>query len=180
MDTDRVADAIRVIIEELGDDPTRDGLKDTPQRAARFWRDFSNYDPGNTDTTFEAVTTDQLVVVSGITVWSLCEHHLLPFSATVDIAYIVSDRVLGLSKFARLAHEAAHRLQLQERLVHDIADSVTTLVGPDVAVHATGHHLCMTMRGIRTPANMTTSVLRGAFRDNAALRLELLNLISSR
>lgn len=167
----------RDLLLAIGEDPARPDLMDTPRRFASFWQEFIEYDPGRVDTTFEAVTTDQMVIVSGIRVWSVCEHHLLPFWCDVSIGYIATDRVLGLSKFARIAHGVAHRPQVQERVVHEIADEVSRITGAgDVAVLAAGEHLCMTMRGIKSTATMTSSVMRGAFFDNAAARAEFLSL----
>lgn len=166
-----------VLLVALGEDPARDGLRDTPRRFADLWREFVEHDPGRLDTAFASEATDQMVAVSGMRVWSVCEHHLIPFWADVSVGYIARGRVLGLSKFARVAHAAAHRLQVQERLSQDIADAVGNLTGsPDVAVLARGEHLCMTMRGVRTPALMTTSVMRGVFRDDPSTRAEFLRL----
>jgi len=128
---------------------------------------------------FEVVRSDavdQMVVVTGMRVWSLCAHHLLPFWCDVSIGYIARGRVLGLSKFARVAHQFAHRPQVQEGLGADIAAEVSRLTGsPDVGVVLSGEHLCMVMRGIRTPGRMRTSTLSGAFRD-ASTRAEFLAL----
>ncbi len=165
----------------LGEDPDRPGLIETPRRWAAWWREFIEYDPGATDVLFENVCTDQMVVVSGMKVWSLCEHHLLPFWCEVHIGYIARERVLGLSKFARIAHQCAHRLQIQERLAHQIADKVEELTGsPDVAVLCKGEHLCMVMRGIKTPGVMKTSVVRGAFRESDSARAEFLQMIGEK
>jgi GTP cyclohydrolase IA len=113
-------------------------------------------------------------------VFSLCEHHLLPFWCDVSIGYVARDKVLGLSKFARVAHQFAHRLQVQERLTHQVADEVERLAGSgDVAVLARGNHLCMAMRGIRSPATMTTSVMRGVFRETPSAREEFLRLATA-
>lgn len=162
------------LLVAIGEDPSRDGLRDTPARYARWWREFTNYDPGMMDTSFKVAADDQLVEVNDMRVWSLCEHHLLPFWADISIAYVPKKKTLGLSKFARIAHACAHRLQMQERLVAQIADEVETLTeSPDVAVMAKGEHLCMTMRGIRTAANMSTSVLRGTFQEDPDLRARL-------
>lgn len=162
----------------LGEDPEREGLQDTPRRFANAWREFVEYEPGTLDTCFESVTTDQMVVVSGMRVWSMCEHHMLPFWCDVSVAYIARDKVLGLSKFARIAHKFAHTLQLQERLCHQIADELIQILGTnDVAVLARGRHLCMEMRGIRTPALMTSSVTRGLFREDSRARMEFLHLV---
>ena len=161
----------------IGEDPSRPGIVDTPRRFADMWREFIEYEPGRVDTVFESVETDQMVVVSGMRVWSLCEHHMLPFFCDISVGYIAADRVLGLSKLGRIAHACAHRLQIQERLVQQIADTVVGVVGTeDVAVLASGEHLCMTMRGIKTPAKMVSSVMRGTFRENVETRAEFLSL----
>lgn len=169
----------RDLLQALGEDPDREGLQETPRRFADHWREFMEYLPGTTETCFESVVTDQMVVVSGIRVWSFCEHHLLPFWCDISIGYIVQEKVLGLSKFARIAHQHAHRLQLQERLCHSIADDIVRITATeDVAVIARGEHLCMTMRGIRTPGIMTSSIMRGVFRASSETRMEFLELIS--
>jgi len=116
-DIPRIERAVKDIIELIGEDPNREGLKDTPKRVAKFWKEFIDYDAGKIGTTFEAVKADQMVIVKGIKVWSLCEHHLMPFSSEIAIGYITRKKVLGLSKFARIAHKHAHKLQLQEKLV---------------------------------------------------------------
>lgn len=168
----------RDLLVAIGEDPDRDGLFDTPARFARWWAEFVDRDHGTIDRTFTVDNVDEIVAVTGIRVWSLCEHHLLPFSADVSIGYIPTGKVLGLSKFARIAHRAASRPQVQERLVHDVADAITEVTGtPDVAVVAAGEHLCMTMRGVRTPASMRTSVMRGRFRANPDTRAEFLDLV---
>lgn len=167
----------RQLLDAIGEDPDRDGLADTPRRFADWWAEFIDYDPGRIDTAFVAETEDEMVVVKGVRVWSLCEHHLLPFNATVTIGYIPRDTIVGLSKLARIAHQHAHALQVQERMTRQIADTVARVSGsPDVAVLAYGEHLCMSMRGIRSPASMRTSVLRGAFRDQPATRAEFTHL----
>jgi GTP cyclohydrolase I len=173
----QLLDIGRALLHAIGEDPDRPGLLDTPRRFADMWREFIEYRPGSIDTTFESVATDQLVVVSGMRVWSLCEHHLLPFWCDVSVGYLTGPQVLGLSKFARIAHQVAHRLQLQEQLSQQVADALIEATGTDdVAVLATGEHLCMTMRGIKTPARMTSSVMRGRFRESVALRDEFLKL----
>lgn len=155
-------------------------MADTPRRYAAWWREFLDHDPGRIDTTFPVAHADQMVVVSGIEVWSLCAHHLLPFSASVAIGYIAEEKVLGLSKFARIAHAAAHRPTSQEAMVATIADDIAAVTGtPDVAVTASGVHLCLAMRGVRTPATMTTSVTRGAFRGEPETRAEWFALLGA-
>lgn len=178
MDTERVAQATALLLDEIHPGWRNDPhTAETPQRSARAWQEFIDYDAGRTSTAFEMEhSLDQLVAVTGIDVWSMCAHHLLPFSSTVSIAYLADTHVLGLSKFGRIAHEAAHALNTQEALVATIADAVEERVGRDVAVTATGQHLCMMMRGIKTPAHMTCSVMRGRFREEDALRAEFLAL----
>jgi GTP cyclohydrolase I len=153
-----------------------ENLADTPKRVAAFYNDFLNYTDDNIDSTFKGFEADQLIAATGIRVWSLCAHHLLPFSADVSIGYIANSHVIGISKLARIAHLHAHKLQLQERLVRDIADDLETKVGQSVAVTASGQHLCMTMRGIKTPAIIHSQVMRGAFLEKDATRAEFLRL----
>jgi GTP cyclohydrolase IA len=175
---DPLVDIARRLLKEIGEDPGRNGLRDTPERFARWWREFINYEPGSVATLFETTTTSQMVVVQDIEVWSLCEHHLLPFNCSVTIAYRPTEHLLGLSKFARVAHHHAHKLQVQERLVADIAHDITDITGAtDVAVIGKGEHLCMTMRGIKASALMTSTAYHGAFGVDATLRGELLSLI---
>jgi GTP cyclohydrolase I len=168
----------RELLLAIGEDPDREGLRETPRRWADAWREFMEYDPGTTETTFASVAFDQLVCVSGIRVASLCEHHLLPFWCDVSIGYIPNAKVLGLSKFARIAQQFAHRLQLQERLGEQIADEISRITGTQhVAVVLKGEHYCMAARGIRSPACMTSSVIRGDFRTESQIRMEFLRLI---
>jgi len=177
VDHARVKKLVTELLEALGEDPKREGLVETPRRIANFWRDFIEYEPGKLDTTFSAVTHNQMVCVTGMRVWSMCEHHMLPFWCDISIGYIASDKVLGLSKFARIAHKHAHKLTLQEQLVSDISDELVAILGTeDVAVLAKGEHLCMTMRGIRTPHRMISSALNGQF-HNVEQRTEFLRLV---
>jgi len=172
---------VEILIAELLiqlDQPCREGLADTPQRVARFWKEFLEYNPGKIDVTFESTSIDQMIVVKSIRVYSLCEHHLLPITCDVSIGYISGPRVLGLSKLARIAHKHAHKLQLQERMTKQIADEVSQMTGvEDVAVLVEGVHLCMQMRGIRTSGTMITSEMRGRFRDPGRARMEFLQLV---
>jgi GTP cyclohydrolase IA len=177
VDYPRLLELGRELLIAIGEDPDREGLQDTPRRWANWWREFIEYDAGTTDTSFNSVSTDQMVCVSGMRVFSLCEHHLLPMWCDVAIGYIPRDKVLGLSKFARIAHKFAHQLQVQERLGEQIADELSRITGtPDVAVILKGEHLCMSARGIRTPGVMTTSVMRGVFRAEYQTRMEFLRL----
>ena len=167
----------RQLLEELGEDPAREGLRETPDRWARMWLEFVDFDAGNTGTVFRAEGTDQMVVVGGIRVWSMCEHHLLPFYCDVAIGYIAGNRILGLSKFARIAQAHAHKLQVQERLVEAIATEVREVTeATDVAVLAVGELLCMVMRGARTPHRMVSSALHGQFRQDMGARSEFYTL----
>ncbi|GHO69684.1 GTP cyclohydrolase 1 [Ktedonobacter sp. SOSP1-52] len=178
VDYPRLLELGRELLIAIGEDPDREGLLDTPRRWADSWREFVEYDPGSTETCFSSASTDQMVCVSGMRVFSMCEHHLMPFWCDVAIGYITGDKVLGLSKFARIARQFAHKLQLQERIGHEIADEITRITGsPDVAVVLKGEHMCMTARGIRTPGVMTSSVMRGVFRSESEARLEFLRLI---
>lgn len=181
IDRQRVAEIQGMLLDELVPGWELDPhMIDTPNRVAKFWGEFLDYDPGKVATTFPVSKVDQMVAVTGIETWSLCAHHLLPFSATVAVGYLAEDRVLGLSKFARLAHASAHRPTSQEQLVETLADLIEEATGTaNVAVTASGLHLCMAMRGVRTPAKMTTSVLRGRFRDETATREEWLNLTNT-
>jgi len=178
IDHTKVKSLVRELLTALGEDPNREGLKDTPRRIANFWRDFIEYDAGKLDTTFSAVKHNQMVCVTGLRVWSMCEHHMLPFWCDVSIAYIADKKVLGLSKFARIAHKHAHKLTLQEQLVSDILEEVRDILKTDdVAVLAKGEHLCMTMRGIKTPHKMISSALDGQFHKSAQ-RAEFFNLVN--
>ena len=177
VDYDKIQQLGRELLVALGEDPDREGLQDTPRRWASWWREFIEYQPGNTDTSFESVTTGQMVVVSGIRIYSLCEHHLLPFWCDVSIAYIAKDRVLGLSKFARIAHRIAHKLQLQERISNGIADEVQRVTGSsDVAVLVSGVHMCMVMRGIKSGGLVSSLVTRGAFSSQPDTRADFLRM----
>ena len=179
IDHGKVKSLVRELLIALGDDPDREGLKETPRRIANFWREFIEYEPGKLDTTFDSVKHNQMVCVTGMRVWSMCEHHMLPFWCDVSIAYIANDRVLGLSKFARIAHKHAHKLTLQEQLVSDISAEVRGILKTDdVAVVAKGEHLCMTMRGIQTPHRMISSALDGQFLE-ARTRAEFFNLANA-
>lgn len=170
VDYEALLDIGQQLLTAVGANLEDPSLKDTPRRYANFWREFIEYDPGKIDTSFAETRSGKMIIVSGMRIWSLCEHHLLPFWADVSIAYIPKGNVLGLSKFARIAHQYAHQLQIQERLVSQIADDVTKLTKTNsVAVMATGVHTCMVMRGIKTDGRMTTLDTRGAFEDEPHL-----------
>lgn len=177
-DYQKVLQIGRELLVAIGENPEREGLQDTPRRFALAWREFMEYDPGNHETVFDAVQLDQMVIIKDMKVWSLCEHHLLPFWCNLSIAYIAKNKILGLSKFGRIAQKYAHRLQVQERLVEQVAQEVKRITESDnVAVIGRGEHLCMTMRGVEMSAEMISSALYGVFRENPEARNEFLQLI---
>ncbi|MCK5889696.1 MAG: GTP cyclohydrolase I FolE [Methylococcales bacterium] len=172
------------IITEIGEDVTREGLVDTPKRAAKAFKFLNN---GYEKTLEEVINgaifeadTEDMVIVKDIELYSLCEHHLLPFIGKCHIAYIPDGKVLGLSKLARIVDMYARRLQIQEKLTKQIADGVELSINAKgVAVVVEAKHLCMMMRGVEKQNSvMTTSVMTGIFRDDHSTRLEFLNLIS--
>ena len=166
------------LLQVIDEDPNRPGVRDTPRRVAKYWQEFIEYDPGTVSTVFEAVRLDQMVVVSNIRVWSLCEHHLLPFWCDISVGYITRDHVIGVSKIPRICQKYAHRLQLQERLVDDIATEISTITkSPNVAVVGRGVHTCMVMRGVKSDGVMVSSVMRGEFKHHHEARMEFLELI---
>lgn len=185
VDQPRIALAVREILEAIGEDPTRDGLRDTPARVARMYAEiFSGLreDPDfHLTTTFE-VDHDEMVMVKDIPLYSCCEHHLLPWIGTAHVAYIPNDsgHVTGLSKLARLVDAYAHRPQVQERLTSQVADAIERGLEPKgVMVVIEAEHLCMSMRGVRKPGSTTvTSAVRGLFRTNVSTRQEAIRFIA--
>lgn len=174
-----VEGATRDLLLALGLDPESEGLRDTPRRVSRWWAEFMHAPQnGALDTAFEAERHDELVLVRGIEVWSVCEHHLLPFRLKMAVGYITAESMLGLSKLARCAFEAARGPNVQERITARTADLLGAAASsPDVAVIAEGEHLCMSMRGVhQSAATTTTSVMRGRFRDDPRARAEFLAL----
>lgn len=177
-DVDLVRASTLTLLRAIGEDPHREGLKDTPGRVARFWEEFTVYDPGDIQTSFSHNGLDQMIVVGDIPFVSLCEHHLLPFWGTLSIAYIANDRVLGLSKLPRIVQKYAHRLQLQEQLCSQVARELCELLGHEnVAVVGTATHTCMMMRGIKSDGVMKTSVMWGMFRTEGETRAEFFTLL---
>jgi GTP cyclohydrolase I len=177
-------EAVRILIEYLGDKATREGLINTPERVLKAWR--QDWGAGYTQpppvlTTFQDVAASgdhPMVLVRDIKFYSHCEHHMAPFFGTADVAYIPFDRVVGLSKIPRLVHHFARRLQVQERLTNQIADYLETGLGEakvSCAVLMRATHTCMMSRGVREPdSTTTTTALRGAFRTDATVRAEFL------
>jgi GTP cyclohydrolase I len=187
VDVRRAEAAVRELLLAVGEDPDREGLRETPARVARAYQEifaglFANPDEV-LETTFDE-NHDEVVLVRDIPVYSVCEHHLVPWSGTAAIAYIpgASGRITGLSKLARLADLYAKRPQVQERFTSQVADAVENCLQPaGVIVVVEAEHLCMAMRGIRKPGAVTlTSAVRGIFRTDGRTRAEALSLIIGR
>ncbi len=186
-DRNKIMQAVKMLIEAIGDDPNREGLKGTPDRVARMYEEifegmlYSNEEiAGMFNTCFENEAND-LVVVQHIPIFSYCEHHLaLMYNMTVSIGYIPKGKVIGLSKVARIAEMCGKRLQLQERIGSDIADVLEKVLDTnDIIVVIEGEHSCMTTRGIKSRGSKTkTATLRGIFKKDIAVRNEFYNLIS--
>ena len=181
---EHVQEAIRTLIRWAGDDPTREGLLDTPSRVARAWKEYcQGYDeePGHyLSRTFEEVGWyDELILLKEIPFQSHCEHHMAPIIGTASIAYLPNDRVVGISKLARVLNAFARRLQVQERLTAEVAQCIWEHLKPQgVAVVICASHSCMTARGVRTPGvRMMTSRMMGVFRDDERSRKEVLALM---
>ncbi len=181
---DHVQDAIRTLIRWSGDDPTREGLLDTPARVARAWREYCQgygEDPAvHLSRVFEEVGGyDEIVVLKDIPFQSHCEHHMAPIIGKAAIAYLPTNRVVGISKLARVLHGYARRLQIQERLTAEVAECIWNHLEPrGVAVVIEASHACMTARGVRTPGvNMVTSRVMGLFRRDDKSRGEVLKLM---
>lgn len=181
-----VEKAIHDLLIALGEDPERDGLRQTPARVARSFRELlagQLSDPSQALQTVFSLEHDEMILVRDIPFYSLCEHHLLPFFGVAHVAYIPSQgRITGLSKLARVVQGYARRLQVQERLTAQIADAVMTrLTARGAACVIQGEHLCMSMRGIQKPGSKTvTSALRGIMRKDSRTRAEVLSLIQNR
>lgn len=173
---------IHNLLTEIGENPEREGLQKTPERVAKAW-DFltKGYDENLEDiingALFESDAQD-MVIVRDIEIYSLCEHHLLPFFGRCSIGYIPNGKVLGVSKLARIADHFSRRLQIQEQLTHQIATTIMEVLEPDgVGVIMEAKHLCMMMRGVeKQNSNMVTSSMQGLFRKSAKTREEFLNL----
>jgi len=173
----------REILKGLGEDPEREGLLDTPKRAAKAMRYLCHgYEQNLEEIVNGALFTsdnDEMVILKDIELYSLCEHHLLPFIGKAHVAYIPTGKVLGLSKLARIVDMFARRLQIQENLTRQIADAIQDVTqAAGVAVLIEAKHMCMMMRGVeKQNSTMITSVMLGEFRENAATRSEFLSLI---
>ena len=184
---EHIEESIRNLIRWAGDDPDREGLLDTPKRVARAWREYGrgyDEDPGiHLSRTFDEVGGyDEIVLLKNIPFQSHCEHHMAPITGTAAIAYLPNDRVVGISKLARVLHGFAARLQVQERLTAQVAQSIWENLKPQgVAVVIEAQHGCMTGRGVKTHGvGMVTSRMLGCFLDNPDSRKEVLSLINSK
>ena len=187
VDLDRVERAVKEILLAIGEDPDRDGLRETPNRIARMYEEIfcglREMPDHHLKVTFEA-GHDEMIMVRDIALASICEHHLVPFIGKAHVAYIpdAEGRITGISKLARLVDAYARRPQVQERLTTQIADEIERTLQPrGVFVMIEAEHLCMSMRGVRKPDSTTvTSAVRGLFRDSAATRYEAMRLLDAR
>jgi GTP cyclohydrolase IA len=173
---------VRGILEEIGENPAREGLVNTPERVARAFRFLTSGYREDIDQILNGalfdVHYDEMVIVKDIEIYSLCEHHLLPFFGKCHVGYIPNKKVIGLSKIPRIVEVFARRLQVQERLTQQIAETIRDKIDPrGVAVIIEGHHLCMMMRGVeKQNSSMITSAMLGMFREDQRSRMEFLNL----
>lgn len=178
MDKERVKKLVRELIIEIGEDPTREGLRDTPRRIADAYSEiFGGYD-SDSELSVQFSEDSEIVVAKNIQFYSMCEHHMLPFYGTIQIAYVPNGRVFGISKLVRVVEKFSKRLQIQERITKNIADELYSQGVKGVAVVADAEHLCMKMRGVKNDAKVTTSAFRGTFEDQKT-KEELLKAIRS-
>jgi GTP cyclohydrolase I len=187
VDRDKIETGVRLILEGIGEDPERPGLQKTPQRVADMYEDiFAGIgapDPAEILTAIPGDHHREMVLIRDIAFYSVCEHHLLPFHGLAHVAYIPSEHghIAGLSKLARVVKQVAARPQLQERITSEVADAIQEALDPTGAlVLIEAEHLCMSMRGVRTPGSKTvTSAVRGLIRTNEATRAEVFALINA-
>lgn len=184
MDSEKSKKIIRELITSLGENPDREGLKDTPRRVVEAYKKLTEgyeKDPKELMTVFDSEQYDEMVVVKNIEFYSLCEHHMLPFFGTVSVGYLPNKKILGFSKIPRLVDIFARRLQNQERLTKQIADSLDELLNPKgVGVIVSASHLCARMRGVeKESVEMVTSSLTGHFKKDPKTRDEFLRLVGS-
>jgi GTP cyclohydrolase I len=186
-DSDKVEDGVRLILEGIGEDPDRAGLKETPSRVARMYREIFagvGQDASRIVTVVEGADHDEMIMVKDIPLYSVCEHHMLPWVGKAHVAYIPnkSQQITGLSKIARVVDLLAKKPQVQERLTTEIAEAIEEALSPrGVFVVIEAEHLCMTMRGVKKPGSLTTtSAVRGLFRTDARTRQEAMDHIAIR
>ena len=179
MDKERVKKLVRELIIELGEDPTREGLRKTPERIADMYQEiFGGYD-SNSQLSIQFSEDSDVVIAKDIQFYSMCEHHMLPFFGKIHIAYSPNGRVFGISKLVRLVEKYSKRLQIQERLTKNIADELFAQGVKGVAVIAEAEHLCMKMRGVRNDVMMTTVAFRGIY-EKKEEREEIVEMIRKR
>ena len=179
MDKNRVEKLIRELIIEIGEDPTREGLRDTPARIAKAYKEiFEGYD-SNSELSVQFSEDSEVVVAKDIQFYSMCEHHMLPFFGKIQIAYAPNGRVFGISKLVRLVEKYSKRLQIQERLTKNIADELHSHGVKGVAVMAEAEHLCMKMRGVKNDARVSSSAFRGIY-ENQNQKEEIVRVIQNR
>lgn len=186
MTEDRLTELYRQILLEIGEDPEREGLLKTPARAAKAFRDFTRGYSQDVHTVLNAAIFSEefedMVIVRDIEMYSLCEHHLVPFFGSVHVGYLPGGKILGLSKVARVVEMFSRRLQVQERLTHEIAHAIEEAIQPrGVAVVVEAKHLCMMSRGVeKQQSSMITSCVLGAFREDRGTRQEFMDLLKGR
>lgn len=182
MDQEKIKQAVSLLLEAIGEDKEREGLKDTPDRIARMYEEiFEGYDKNPKEILSKVFTADnsEMVIEKDITFYSMCEHHMMPFYGKAHIAYIPGEKVVGISKLARTVEVFARRLQIQERMTGQIADAIMESLGAKGAmVVLEAEHMCMTMRGVKKPGSKTVTVAsRGAFSDSEELRNRFFSLM---
>ena len=184
MNQEKVKDLVKTLLTEIGEDTKREGLLSTPQRVAKAYEFLTKgYQQDIAEVLNKAIFNeryDEMVLVKNIDFYSMCEHHLLPFYGKVHIAYIPNGKIVGLSKIPRIVEVFARRLQVQERMTQQIADTIEEYLQPNgVAVVSEAFHMCMMMRGVQKQnSSATTSAMLGVFQDDARTRMEFLDLIS--
>lgn len=185
VDLPRIERAVREILAAIGENPDRDGLRETPSRVARMYAELFSGMSATPAVHLQKVFEekyDELVLVRDISFNSMCEHHLLPFTGVAHVGYLPNGKVAGLSKLARVVEEISHRPQVQERMTHQIADLLAAELGAKgVVVVLEATHTCMTIRGVRKPGSLAiTSAVRGLFKSNQSSRAEVMSLINTR
>lgn len=183
VDQKKVQEAIKLLLEGIGEDTDREGLKETPERIGRMYEEICggmDQDAGEHLSKVFSVDNNEMVLEKDITFYSMCEHHLMPFYGKAHVAYIPNGKVVGLSKLARTVEVYARRLQIQERMTAQIADDIMKYLAPQgVMVMLEAEHMCMTMRGIKKPGSQTvTMVTRGVFAENKELQDRFLQLVN--
>jgi len=179
MDKERVKKLVRELIIEIGEDPTREGLKDTPERIANMYQEIFDGYESDSELSVQFSEDSDVVIARNIQFYSMCEHHMLPFFGKIHIAYSPNGRVFGISKLARLVEKYSKRLQIQERLTKNIADELFAQGVKGVVVLADAEHFCMKMRGVRNDAILTTSAYRGIY-ENREEKESIMTMIKRR